>query len=199
MKPIQIYIGYDNREIIAFHVLSHSILSRANNRIAIIPLVRGQLPEYTRIRGPLETTDFSMTRFLVPYLSGYSGYSIFLDCDMLCKVDIAEIMVEVIRTPNKAVWVCKHDYTPKGETKFLGQTQTKYERKNWSSVMLFDNERCRALTPDYVNLAQPLELHRFKWINDDEIGSLPLEWNWLVGEYGHNEAANILHYTQGTP
>ena len=88
---------------------------------------------------------------------------------------------------------------PKTERKFLNQVQTKYVRKNWSSLMLFNNERCRALTPEYVNTASGLDLHRFAWIDDALIGSLPLEWNWLVGEYDYNPAAKIVHFTLGGP
>jgi hypothetical protein len=77
--------------------------------------------------------------------------------------------------------------------------QTRYARKNWSSLMLFNNARCRALTPEYVNSASGLELHRFAWTEDRAIGELPLEWNWLVTEYRYNPAAKIVHYTLGGP
>ena len=103
------------------------------------------------------------------------------------------------RSADKAVLVCKHDYVPRTERKFLDQVQTKYPRKNWSSVMLFNNARCRALTPEYVNKASGLDLHRFNWLKDGEIGDIPLEWNWLVGEYDHKPAVKIVHYTLGGP
>jgi hypothetical protein len=95
--------------------------------------------------------------------------------------------------------VCKHDYVPKTERKFLDHVQTKYPRKNWSSLMAFNNDRCRALTPDYVNTAAGLDLHRFKWLDETDIGELPLEWNWLVGEYPYAAGAKIVHYTLGGP
>jgi hypothetical protein len=88
---------------------------------------------------------------------------------------------------------------PKTTRKFLDQVQTKYPRKNWSSLMLFNNARCRALTADYVNSASGLELHRFAWLDDALIGALPLEWNWLTTEYEDNRQAKLLHYTLGTP
>src|SRR5262245_52042568 len=138
-----------------------------------------------------------MTRFLVPALSGYRGWSVFMDCDMLCRTDIAGLAAEIERQADKALLVCKHDYTPRTERKFLGHVQTKYTRKNWSSLMLFNNERCRALTPQYVNAASGLELHRFAWVDDAAIGELPREWNWLVTEYAYNPAAKIVHYTLG--
>ena len=195
-----IYIGYDPRESVAFYTLAHSILRRSSIPVTIAPLMRGQLGDvYRRARGPTESTEFSLTRFLVPYLSGFSGWSIYMDCDMLCRTDIAGLAREMERQADNAVLVCKHDYVPKRERKFLDQVQTKYPRKNWSSLMLFNNERCRALTPDYVNSAPGLEFHRFGWIDDAAIGELPLEWNWLVGEYAYNPGAKIVHFTIGGP
>ena len=197
---LRIFIGYDPRESVAFHVLSHSLLRRSSVPLSVSPLVRSQLANvYTRPRGPTESTEFSMTRFLVPALSGYQGWSMFMDCDMLCRADIAGLAAEIERQPDKAVLVCKHDYTPRTERKFLGHLQTKYTRKNWSSLMLFNNARCRSLTSDYVNTASGLELHRFAWIDDASIGELSLDWNWLVGEYEYNPNARIVHFTIGGP
>ena len=197
---LNVYIGYDPREAVAFHTLAHSILRRSSIPVSIAPLMQSQLRSvYKRPRGPTESTEFSLTRFLVPFLSGFQGWSIFMDCDMLCRADIAELAAQIERQPDKAVLVCKHDYVPKTERKFLNQVQTKYARKNWSSLMVLNNERCRALTPDYVNSASGLELHRFAWTQDSLIGELPLEWNWLVGEYEYRPDARIVHYTLGGP
>jgi hypothetical protein len=197
---LQLYIGFDPRESIAFYTLAHSILSRSSIPVSIAPLMRRQLERmYTRERGPTEATEFSLTRFLVPALSAYRGWSLYMDCDMLCRADIAPLLAELERQADKAVLVCKHDYVPKGARKFLNQVQTRYPRKNWSSLMLFNNERCRALTPEYVNTAPGLDLHRFAWIQDEHIGSLPLEWNWLVGEYAYKADAKIVHFTRGGP
>ena len=197
---LNVYIGYDPKESAAFYTLAHSILRRASIPVAIAPLMRTQLKNiYTRERGPTESTEFSMTRFLVPYLSGYVGWSMFMDCDMLCLADIGELAQRIDRQPDKAVLVCKHDYVPRTERKFLDQVQTKYPRKNWSSLMVFNNARCRALTAAYVNSAPGLELHRFNWTEDALIGEIPLEWNWLVGEYERNPKAKIVHYTLGGP
>jgi hypothetical protein len=177
--------------------LAHSILTRASIPVAIIPLVQSQLRAmgcYTRTRGPTESTEFSLTRFLVPYLSGFRGVSVFMDCDMLCLADVAELL-----PARGAVSVCQHDYTPSTETKMEGQVQTAYPRKNWSSLMVFNNASCLTLQPDYINQATGLSLHRFHWKDDKAIGSLPLEWNWLVGEYEPNPNAKLLHYTLGGP
>ncbi|HZQ72933.1 MAG TPA: glycosyltransferase [Burkholderiales bacterium] len=197
---MNVYIGFDRRETVAFYTLAHSILRRASVPVAITPLMQSQLRGvYARERGPTESTEFSLTRFLVPWLSGYRGWSLFMDCDMLCRADLAELEAQTKHQSDKALLVCRHDYVPRTERKFLGQVQTRYERKNWSSVMLFNNERCRALTPEYVNRAPGLDLHRFRWLGDGDIGSLPLEWNWLVGEYPFNAAAKIAHFTIGGP
>jgi len=197
-----IFIGYDSREVVAFHTLAHSIVRRSSIPVSIVALAQEPLRRsglYTRERGPTESTEFSLTRFLVPALSQFRGWSMFIDCDMLCRADIAGLAAEIERQPDKAVLVCKHDYTPSPERKFLNQVQTIYPRKNWSSVMLMNNERCRALSPEFVNKASGLELHRFKWVGDDAIGDLDLRWNWLVGEYKHNADARIVHYTRGGP
>jgi hypothetical protein len=197
---LNVYIGYDPRESVAFHVLAHSLLRRSSIPISVSPLVRGQLSSiYTRPRGPTESTEFSMTRFLVPYLSGYAGWSVYMDCDMLCRTDVAALAAEIERHADKAVVVCQHDYVPKTERKFFDQVQTKYARKNWSSLMLFNNERCRALSPHYVSSASGLELHRLAWTEDRLIGKLEPEWNWLVGEYPHNPGARLVHFTLGGP
>ncbi len=198
---LNIFIGYDARETAAFHVLSHSLLRLATGPISITPLVREHFPYFTRKRGPMESTDFSISRFLVPYLSGYQGYSLFMDCDMLAQVPINDLWQHIATgKPYKAVWVCPHDYIPNSSLKMDNQVQTAYARKNWSSFMFFDNSECRILTPDYVNTATGLQLHRFEWLQDDQIGYLPLEWNWLVGEYAANyDKAKVLHYTLGGP
>jgi hypothetical protein len=197
---LDICIGFDSKETVAYYTLAHSLQRRSSIPLRIAPLMQSQLRGiYRRERGPTESSEFSLTRFLVPYLWGYSGWTLFMDCDMLCRTDIAELSAYAERNADKAVLVCKHDYVPKTDRKFLDQVQTKYPRKNWSSLMLFNNARCRALTPDYVNAATGLELHRFAWIEDDLVGELPLEWNWLVGEYPYNPSAKIVHYTLGGP
>lgn len=202
MKPITVFIGYDHKETIAYHVLSQSLMRHSTHPVSITPLYQPQLRSmglYTRERGQFESTDFSLTRFLVPYLSNYEGVSIFMDCDMLCQSNIADLLVYPLAYPTKAVHVCQHDYTPKTMLKMDMQPQTMYERKNWSSLMVFNNTECKALTPDYVNSATGLELHRFHWLKDSQIGSLPLEWNHLVAEYATTDKAKMLHYTLGGP
>lgn len=197
---LRIFIGWDSREPVAAAVLAHSILARASAPVWIMPLTRRSVQHaYTRDRMPTESTEFSFTRFLVPYLSRYEGWSVFMDCDMLCQADIWELMLHVIEQKDKSVLVCQHHYVPKSATKMDGQIQTVYPRKNWSSLMVFNNAKCKALTRDYVNTATGGELHQFAWVPDAEIGRLPLTWNHLVGEYAPNPAAEMLHYTLGGP
>jgi hypothetical protein len=197
---LRVFIGYDPVESVAFYTLAHSILRRASIPVSIAPVTRNQLQGvYTRERGPTESTDFSLTRFLVPWLSGFAGWSIYLDCDMLGRADLAELAQVMEPQADKAVLICKHDYVPKSSRKFLDRVQTTYPRKNWSSLMVFNNARCRSLTPDYVNHAPPADLHRFAWLDDALIGELPLDWNWLVGEYPYNPAAKLVHFTIGGP
>lgn len=193
---LRVFIGYDASETVAYHVLAHSILRRSKSPVCVTPLVLGQLP-MTRERDPKQSTDFAFSRFLVPYLCEFKGCAVFMDCDMIVRCDLNDILQAA--DPVRAVSVVKHDYTPLGETKFLDHKQTAYPRKNWSSVMVFNNAKCTALTPQYVNSASGLELHRFSWINDGEIGELPREWNHLVGEYPPNPEAKIVHFTLGTP
>ncbi|MCQ0990154.1 glycosyltransferase family protein [Jiella marina] len=195
----RVFIGFDTKEVLAYHVLAQSILENSSMPVAFSPIVLKNLEGiFKRERHNLQSTEFSFSRFLVPALSNYEGWSLFMDCDMMLRADIAELWK--LRDDRYAAMCVKHDYTPKIETKFLGQTQTKYEKKNWSSVILFNNAKCKALTEDYVNSASGLQLHQFKWLeNDDLIGELPAEWNWLVNEYEYNENAKNVHFTDGGP
>ena len=198
---IRVFIGFDPRETVAFHVLSQSIHARASEPVSITPLALSQLGKLMwRERNPLQSTDFSFSRFLTPYLCDFEGWSIFMDCDMLVLEDIAKLWQ--LRDDKYAVMCVKHDHVPEEEIKFLGAPQTKYEKKNWSSVMMFNNAKCTALTPDFVNEASGLELHRFQWLDsDDLIGEIPHAWNHLVA-YDKTipvEEVSNLHYTIGGP
>jgi hypothetical protein len=196
---IRVFVGYDPREAVAFSVLAHSIHARASQPVSVTPLRLSELKGiYTRPRNELQSTDFSFSRFLTPWLCDYQGWAIFMDCDMIALDDIASLWG--LADERFAVQVVKHHHVPKERTKFLGATQTRYEKKNWSSVMLMNCARCRALTPDYVNGATGLELHQFKWLgSDDLIGELPARWNHLVGYDAPRPDAAIVHFTIGGP
>lgn len=196
---IRIFIGYDPRETVAWHVLTHSILARASQPVSFVPLALDNLKGLMwRERNALQSTEFSFSRFLTPHLSGYDGWSLFMDCDMLMREDVAKLWA--LRDEQYAVMCVKHDHQPHETTKFLGQTQTAYQKKNWSSVMLFNNAKCRALTPEYVNTASGLQLHQFKWLDGDHlIGGIPPEWNHLVGYSQPDPNAANVHFTIGGP
>jgi hypothetical protein len=194
----RVFIGYDPRESVAVTVLTESIQARASVPVQVAQIRQEQLAgHFQRPPHPLQSTAFSFSRFLVPWLSGYQGWSLFLDADMLCLADLADLWS--LRDDRYAVQVVKHHHSCEPGRKFQGMPQTPYARKNWSSVMLFNNARCRALTPERVNTASGLDLHQFQWLEDGEIGALPPEWNVLVGVQAVPEQPKVLHYTLGGP
>ena len=196
---INVFIGYDSKEKVAYNVLSHSIIQNSTKPVAITPIALNNLKDdFVRERNNISSTEFSFSRFMIPHLMNYQGWALFMDCDMLMKADINELWR--LRDDSKAIQVCKHNYVPKHNKKFLGHTQTAYPKKNWSSFMLMNCKKCTTLTPDYVNKASGLELHQFKWLETEElIGGLPLEWNWLVGEYTKKKDVKNVHFTEGGP
>ncbi len=202
-KLLKVFIGYDPVESVAWHVMAHSLFTKSSLPVALIPLnIQNLQKVFSRPRDPKQSNEFSFTRFLVPYLSDYEGYAIFFDCDMMLRGDIAEIFQEIERDPGKAVYVVKHDYTPKDDIKYLNTVQYSYPRKNWSSVIVWNCAHPANLkvTPSYVNSASGMELHRFSWLNDDDIGEINVQWNWLVGEYDNppSDVKNV-HWTIGGP
>lgn len=196
---LTVCIGYDHKEAIAYHVLAHSIMRRASSPVRIQPIILSQLEGiYTRPRSPLQSTDFTYARFLTPHLAG-NGVSIFLDSDMLCLGDICELEDIAHANLYHDVLVVKHDYIPHEGNKFLNQPQTIYPCKNWSSVMVFNPHRVavQKLSPEYVNKAEAMDLHQFKWAQS--VGDLDPAWNHLVGEYTTNPQAKLVHFTRGGP
>lgn len=196
---INVFIGYDTKEKVAFNVLSYSIIKNSTKPISVTPIYLDNIKDdFVRERSHLSSTEFSFSRFIIPHLMNYQGWALFMDCDMLMVDDIAKLWR--LRDDKYAVQVCKHDYTPKNQTKFLNQVQTVYPKKNWSSFMLMNCKKCHTLTPDYVNQASGLELHQFKWLESENlIGDIPLEWNWLADEYEYKDEVYNIHYTEGGP
>ncbi|XP_042049519.1 protein CDI-like [Salvia splendens] len=206
-KGFKIFVGYDPREDIAYEVCRYSLLKRASIPIEIFPIKQSELRElgvYWRERGKLESTEFSFSRFLTPYLANYEGWAMFMDCDFLYLDDIKKL-VDLI-DDKYAIMCVQHDYTPKETTKMDGAVQTVYPRKNWSSMVLYNcgHPKNRSLTPELVNKESGAFLHRFQWLDDDEIGEIPFVWNFLVG---HNKVVEgdestfpkAIHYTLGGP
>ena len=198
MKPIPVFIGYDPREAIAFHVCANSIIRQASRPVCIIPLALNLFQDYTETHTD-GSNQFIYSRFLVPHLMDYTGWAIFIDGDMIVRGDIVELWE--LQDPYKDVMVVKHDYKTRMPVKYLGSKNEDYPRKNWSSVILWNcnSHPNRKLTPDFIQQATGAQLHRFSWVDDKRIGELPPEWNWLPDEYGPNLDAKLLHYTLGAP
>ena len=155
---------------------------------------------YNRAKTKKHSTEFSISRFLTPYLSNYRGYSLFLDCDFIMLEDVAKLFKFILKNKNKTLWCVKHKYyVPKDKIKFLREKQLPYAKKNWSSFMIFNNAKCKILTPKLVSKVNGLYLHQFKWTKERLIGALPKNWNVLVGEQKIPKKINALHYTLGGP
>lgn len=195
---IPVFIGYDPREAIAYHVCVNSIIRHSSRPVAIIPLSLNLLQDYKE-----QHTDgsnhFIYSRFLVPHLMGYKGWAIFIDGDMLLRQDISQLFLQ--QDDNYAVQVVKHDYKTRMPVKYLGSKNEDYPKKNWSSVILWNCSHAenKVLTPSLIEQQSGSYLHRFSWLKNELVGELPKEWNWLPDEYGSNKNANLLHYTLGTP
>ena len=203
-NTIPIFIGYDERERAAANVLIDSLYQTATVPISVTPLVTTQLRNlgiYTRKKDPKQSTAFSFTRFLVPYLCNYSGWAIFMDCDMLCRKSISELWDQ--RDESYAVMCVKHNHLPTEQRKFLNEIQSSYPKKNWSSLMLLNCEKCIKLTNEYVNSASGLDLHRFNWLEGDNlIGDIIGDWNHLIGVYQKSSIdyeSPLIHWTLGGP
>lgn len=202
--PNKIFVGYDTSEDIAWQVCRHSLLRHADHDLTVIPLRQAALRElglYTRSEDVGASTEFSLTRFLTPYLAAAEGWVVFCDCDFLFRTDVRAVFDGL--DPSKALYCVQHDYTPTHRVKMDGKAQASYPRKNWSSFMVFncDHPDVRALTPAIVNAAPPAYLHQFKWIGDDRaIGALDRKWNFLEGEYPKpTETPGVIHFTNGGP
>ena len=200
-EVLNIYIGFDEVETVAYHTLSQSIIKFASGPVRISPICSKHFKKFfNRPRDEKQSNDFSFTRFLVPYLNQYNGYAIFMDCDMMLRTDIFDVLREV--DEKNAVSVVQHDYTPTETVKYLNKVQYAYPRKNWSSFVVWNcgNSKNQKLTPEFVENASGLELHRFTWLEDNDIGTLNIGWNWLVGDY-INPPSDIknVHWTIGGP
>lgn len=221
MKPTSIWVGYDTREQAAFDVARESIRKRLTIKAI---QTKGIMFDDVRDRGlywrPTErrlgklfdvisnnymSTEFAISRFLVPHLTPQGGYALFMDCDMLVRGNLCRLFDEVHQQRGKAVYVVKHDFTPTSEIKMDGQVQTSYARKLWSSFMVFDCDHpanCR-LTVDLINAARGLDLHQFCWLQDDEIGELDPKWNHIVTTDSPSTKPEVdpkvVHFTEGGP
>lgn len=213
-----IWIGYDPREAAAYAVCRHSMRKHLTQIIPTRGLILHQLQKigvYTRptsvhvsgnnkqmwddiSQAPM-STQHANARFLVPHLAK-KGWALFCDGDMLFRDNVVRMFDEL--NPEKAVYCVKHNYAPQNSRKMDGQTQSQYSRKNWSSFICFnvDHEANKALTLDLVNSVPGRDLHALCWIKDDNlIGELSVEWNWLVGHSDPSINPKVVHFTEGVP
>ena len=218
-SQLAVYIGWDPREINAFEVCEHSLKVRSSISLEIRSVVLAELRRkglYTRsteVRGgrlwdtiseaPM-STQFAISRFFVPLLAAQDGVSsrwaVFCDCDFLWLADVVELAAEF--DDSKAVCCVQHNHIPSESTKMDGQAQLQYARKNWSSLMAFNltHPKNKRLTIDLLNTAPGRDLHRFCWLDDDDIGALSNDWNWLEGTSPVGEAPpRVVHFTRGGP
>jgi hypothetical protein len=199
---MNIHIGYDDSQDIAFQVCKHSIIKNSSsNAITISKINSNTIVGYDRPCDPLASTPFTYARFYVPFINGYQGWSIFCDSDFLFLEDIQKLIDQC--DPQYAVQVVKHDYTPCNTLKMNDKPQSVYPRKNWSSLILWNNAhpKNKILDGDLLNSASASFLHRFQWLDDSDIGEISYEWNWLVGWYTETseKKPKALHFTEGGP
>ena len=197
---MKIFVGYDSTQDIAHKVCEYSIHKHQKD-IEVIPLKQSELRkngEYYRELDPLSSTEFSFTRFLVPHIMNYKGWCVFCDCDFVWLEDINNLFS--LRDDKYAVMVVKHNYHPKKLIKMGNKIQSSYPRKNWSSLVLWNcsHPSNQKLTVEKVNTETGSYLHQFQWLKDEEIGELPVEWNWLSG-WNSGAVPKAIHYTEGGP
>jgi len=210
---LNVFIGWDGREIAAFDTCRGSLERRTSKPLHIIPLMQKALRYEGLYWRPFEwrgnvcwdipsqapmSTEFAITRFLVPFLQK-GGWALFLDGDFFALADVAELFA--LADERYAVMCVKHVHEPSAESKMDGQPQVPYARKNWSSCVLWnlDHPANGRLTVEMVNRLPGRDLHRFCWLSDDEIGELPVEWNYLVGVTTGVIAPKLVHFTNGFP
>lgn len=202
--PDRVFVGFDKQESAAYWIAKRSIEEGVSGHVDVRAIVQQTLrlaELYRRPFDPLQSTEFTYTRFMVPYLAGYDGWALFMDGDVMVRGDITELFA--LADPRYAVMCVQHDHRPSEKLKMGGQVQTVYPRKNWSSVVLWNcgHEANQPMRPEMVNRETGSFLHQFQWLPDSLIGALPLEWNWLVGWNTLDQCPHpqVVHYTTGIP
>jgi lipopolysaccharide biosynthesis glycosyltransferase len=209
-----VWIGADRREVDAFAVAYRSLCQQEGRHPSVMPLRLGSLRDQGLYVRPTEvrdgqmwdvvsdapmSTEFAISRFFVPLISSGFDWAVFMDCDVLLRAPIRELLA--LADERYAMQVVKHDHQPTETVKMDGQAQTSYPRKNWSSVMLWNLRHPvnALLTLQNLNSWTGRDLHRFRWLPDQLIGALPAEWNHLVGVDPPRRDAKLVHFTLGTP
>lgn len=209
---MKIYVGWDPRDELAFRACVSSLLKHSSIPLTIFPLKEydlrrkgyyrrdywvertGQMVDNTD--GRPFSTQFAFSRFTVPLIEKNPGWTVFCDADFLWRDDIAKLVSQF--DESKKLMCVKHFYEPCESQKFDNMSQGRYARKNWSSLMAFNLPACK-ITKDKINNAKGQYLHQFQWLEDEDIGALPVEWNWLEGWSSDEVKPSAVHYTRGTP
>ena len=200
MQKLKIFIGFDPKETVAYHTCVQSILEHSSIPVEFFPLKLNLFKKfYKRKKRKVDSTEFSISRFLTPFLSDFKGISLYVDCDFIFMDDVAKLKKYHQRNTNTALWCVKHNYKVKNKFKFLGNKQYQYHRKNWSSLMMFNNSKCKILTPGFIEKANGLFLHRFEWLSTKQIKGLDKSWNVLIGEQALPKKPKAIHFTVGGP
>lgn len=208
-----IWLGFDPRETAAYAVAKYSIDRWLTQPVPVKGIVLDRLRQQELYYRPTErrdgrlwdviseapmATEFAISRFLTPILAK-KGWALFMDCDVLARRSLVRLFD--LADPKYAVMCVKHRHEPQEGVKMDGQAQTRYARKNWSSVALFNVEHPanKLLTVEMVNERPGRDLHAFCWLEDREIGELPAEWNYLIGHTQTNAEPALVHFTDGVP
>lgn len=195
---IKMVVGFDQKESIVYHTFVQSIIDTSSSPVSFFPLVLKTLNSYKETHLD-KSNEFIYSRFLTPYINNFEGWAIFADGDMICQSDITELWN--LRDDRKALQVVKHNYKTKMQKKYLGNLNENYPKKNWSSLVLWNcsHPKHKILTPDFISSQSGKYLHRFSWLEEEDIGELPMDWNWLAIEYPENYDAKLIHFTLGAP
>jgi len=175
-QMMRVFIGSDPRQIISYTVAAASFAFAANTRpVTVSPIKIETLPMQR-----VGLTPFTFSRFMVPWLCDYQGFALFVDADVACVADPADLFSIAEYDPSKAVWAV--------------DTHPEFER---AAVMLFNcgHPDNAVLTPDYVSTANGM--HQLRWT--ENIGWLDKRWNHLVGYDQPRPDPAIIHYTMGVP
>jgi hypothetical protein len=228
MTNFAYYIGVDHREPEALRVTESSARAYASKPLTIRHLEHMDLRRRQFFDRPwricedgtyLDERDgrpfsvqFSHSRFLTPLVAladGVTDWALFSDCDFLLLDDIWKILDEA--DPTKTVLVVPHNFNPTSTVKMDGQRQSRYNRKMWSALMLWNLKSKKLPTFEMVNSAPGSYLHGFQWLNDSDIGFLSEAWHWIPNyspttfdairaeEAYRPVPINAVHFTYGPP
>lgn len=199
-EPVRIFVGCDDSQLVAGHVLEHSIRKHASvpvemffmNNMPIKP------PRHARNR---PGTGFSFNRFLIPKLAGYHGKAIYLDADMLVFDDIAKLW-SIPFEGRKVLCSVQHEMPRGWENK---QNNPLGEGRYWTpgrqmSVMLMD---CDRLDWNIDKIIEALDAGQYSYKNlmaefcilrPEEIGdTIANTWNCL--EWYEPGRSQLVHFT----